>query len=149
MDRVPQAGHFHWPDAKRLGAVLDSARRAHLGGGLEPADPGERPSVVRCLLLQQPQELSPPRVVHGPGQPGAREPGYGQVLGVDRLVVADQPKSRLVRVIEPGLADLAVQDRHPVPGPGPVRGAFLLAAQGALCPRQMPLFRSAGTSDWR
>jgi hypothetical protein len=48
---------------ERLAAVLHSARRAHLAGGLEPTDPGERPPVLNSLSLDQPHKLRPARIV--------------------------------------------------------------------------------------
>ena len=112
-------------------ADLHPARRAHLTGGLEPADPGNVRR-YRAASSSTAGEPGPAGVVHGPGQPGPRQPGHAQVLGVDRLIVADQPQRDLVRVVEPGFPYRAVQDRDPVPGPGPVRGAVLPAGQGPL-----------------
>jgi hypothetical protein len=49
----------------------------------------ERPSVLLRFLAGQAQQLRPAGVVNGFGELCAGEPGHGQVLGVDRLVVAD------------------------------------------------------------
>ena len=54
-----------------------------------------------CFVPRQPQQLRAARVAHGFRRPGAGKPGYGKVLGVDRLAAADQPKRRLVRVAGP------------------------------------------------
>src|SRR5580704_11695899 len=95
-------------DAERLRAVFHAAGRADLAGRLEPAHLGERAAVPGRLLSDAPDQLGPAGVGDRLGQPGAGHAGHAQVLGVDRLVVADQPQSRLVRVIEPGIAYLAV-----------------------------------------
>ena len=74
----------------------------------------------------------------------------GEVFGVDRLVVADQPQRRLVRMIKACLPHLTVQDRDTMPGPGPVRGTFLPAGQNPLS-RPQPLVslpQEAGVRDY-
>src|SRR5580704_5638320 len=128
-------------DAERLRAVLYAAGRADLAGRLEPAHLGERAAVLSRLLSDAPDQLGPAGVGDRLGQTGPGQPGYGEVFGVDRLVVADQPESRLVRVIQPGLSHLAVHHRDPAPGLGPVRGALPPAGQHPLRPAQPPLRR--------
>jgi hypothetical protein len=55
--------------------------------------------------------LRPSGIVNGLGQPRPGKRADGEVFGVDRLVVADQPESCLMCVIEPGFPHLAVQHR--------------------------------------
>ena len=74
---------------ERLGAVLGATCGARLRGWGESADTVERPSVLLRFLAGQAQQLRPAGVVNGFGELCAGEPGHGQVLGVDRLVVAD------------------------------------------------------------
>jgi hypothetical protein len=74
-----------------------------------------------------------------PGQPRPGQPGHGEVLDGDHLVLADQPKGELVVVIGPPVADLPVRSRDPAVGLGAVGGSFLLAGQGALGTSQPPL----------
>jgi len=80
--------------------------------------------------------------VDGLGEPGSGEPADGDVLGVDRLAVADYCQGCLVSVVEPGVPHFPVQDGDPVPGPDLVRVAFPLAGQGFLCLFE-PSFRLA------
>jgi hypothetical protein len=69
----------------------------------------------------------------GSGQPGPGETGYGQVFGVDHLVVVNQPKRNLVRMVKPGFPDFAVKHCDPVPGLRPIGGAFLFTGQRPVC----------------
>ena len=73
----------------------------------------ELPTVVLRLLRQQAQLCDHPAAWMDLARRVRAKPRHGQVFGVDRLVVADQPQRRLVRVIEPGRPHLTVQDRHP------------------------------------
>ena len=107
---VPHAAHAQIRDAERFRAVLDPAGRAHLAGGLEPADPGERAAILSRLLLDAPASAATSRRLGDrPGQPRPHQPADGQVFGVDRLVIADQPQRRLMRVIKPRLPHLTMQ----------------------------------------
>jgi hypothetical protein len=76
------------------------------------------------FLADQAQQLRPSGVVNGFGEPGPGEPGPGQVLGVDRLAVADQRQGCLMGVVEAGVADFAVRGRDPPPRLDPVSRPF-------------------------
>ena len=70
--------------------------------------------------------------VHAARQPGPRQTGDGQILQVDRLVIADQPESELVVCVKSSLPHLAVQDGNPTGGLASIRRGALLARQSPL-----------------
>jgi len=126
-------------NVQRLGAILVPADRAHLAGGLEPADAAEVPSVHPGLVLQHMHECRPARIMHGFGQPGAGEPFDRQVFHGDRLVLADQRRGELVMELTPRIGHSRVRPGYLDPGPVPVPAAYLLAGQSLLCPPEFLL----------
>ena len=144
---VPHARARPLADVERLGAVLDPAGRAHLAGGLEPADPAERPGRSARLLLDQPQELRPAGVVDGPGQPGTGQPGHGAC-----------PRRRPLGCRGPAAAPSCARGRaglpapcgaRPRPGAGPWPGWRSLSACGTApaAPGPAGVPSPAGTAD--
>ena len=129
---APHAWHCQVRTLERLGAVLAPHVEQVGEVGVNRPILVERRPYCAGFLADQAQQLGPPGVVNGFGEPGAGEPGHGQVLGVDRLAVADQRAGLSCGMIEAGFADLAVHDRDPPPCFDPVSGAFGLAGQRPL-----------------
>jgi len=119
-------------DMERLGAAADPARRAHLAGGLPPADPAEVAAVLAGLVFQHRCERRPAGVMHRLGRPGPAEPGHAQVLHVHRLGLADETSGFLVRPVPAGISHPGMDPRGLDPGLSPVTAALLLTGQGFL-----------------
>src|ERR1035437_718178 len=82
-----------------------------------------------AFSCQPPAQCRPAGIGHRLRQPGPGQPGPGQVLHVDRLVIAGDAVGQLVMGVQAGVPDLAVLDSYPAYRLGaPVR-SFRLACQ--------------------
>ena len=113
---TPHTGQVHDLTDERLWPVAVPTGRAQLRRREQPVHLDYGPPVVGGLLLDQPDQRGPARIVDRPGQSRPRQTSDGQVLQVDRLVIADQPESELVVMVEAGLPDLSVQLGDPADG---------------------------------
>ena len=124
----PRHTHLTLPDTdtERLEAIIGTAGRAHLRGGLEPAYPVYLAAVQPTLILQHAHESRPPGIVNGLSQPGASEPRHCQVLHGDRLVVADQCRGEPVVEIAPRIGHPGMRSGNLDPSFVPVPAPLLL-----------------------
>ena len=109
----PASSAFPYADMEGLGAILDAALRADLGGRLEPPDAVEGPAELRGLVLQHRDERRPSGVVDGLGQACTGESLDRQVLHGNRLVLANDPCGELVVELAPCVGDLRVSAGGP------------------------------------
>src|SRR6266566_3894189 len=126
-------------DAKSLRAVFGAAGRAHLGGGLKPADPVEAALISLGLVLQHAHERRPSGVVYRLSHVGAAESFHRQILYGDRLVFADQRRGELMVELAPRIGHLRMHPGDPAPSPLLIPAAFLLAGQRPLRPSKFLL----------
>src|SRR5664280_2107277 len=66
-----------------------------------------------AFSCQQPDQCRPAGIGHRLAQPGPGQSGHGQVLHVDRLVIAGDAVGQLVMCVQAGIADLAMLDSYP------------------------------------
>ncbi len=132
VQRYPASLALPDADMQRLRSVLHPADRAHLAGGLEPANPVKLSAVQPGLVLQHRHEAGPSGVMNGLGLAGAGESSHCQVFHRDHLVLADQGSGQLVVEISPGIGDPRMSTSDLDPGLVPVPAASLLARQVAL-----------------
>src|ERR1019366_8965738 len=66
-----------------------------------------------AFSCQQPHQYRPASIGHRLRQPGPGEPGHGQVLHIDRLVIAGDAVGQLVTCVQAGVPDPAMPDSYP------------------------------------
>src|ERR1035437_4717415 len=91
-----------------------------------------------AFSCQQPNQGRPAGVGHRLAQPGPGQTGHGQVLHVDRLVIAGDAVGQLVMCDQGGIADPAMLDSNPTRRLGAPLRSLRLPRQGPLRPGQRP-----------
>src|ERR1019366_6281591 len=66
-----------------------------------------------AFSCQQPRQCRPASIGHRLRQPGPGQAGHGQVLHIDRLVIAGDAMGQLVMGVQAGIADPAMLDSDP------------------------------------
>src|ERR1035437_6718895 len=82
-----------------------------------------------AFSCQQPHQYRPAGIGHRLRQPGPGQPAPGQVLHIDRLVIAGDAVGQLVMCVQAGIADLAVLDSYPAHRLGAPDRSFRLPCQ--------------------
>src|SRR5665647_2734699 len=91
-----------------------------------------------AFSFQQPHQHRPAGVGHRLAQPGPGQTGHGQVLHVDRLVIANYAVGQFVMCVQAGIADLAMLDSNPAYRLGAPLRPLRLPRQGPLRAGQRP-----------
>ncbi len=106
-----------------------------------PSRPGSRATTGRLsrtcgragrLVREHARERGPARIVDAAGEPGAGQPGHGEILHVHRLVLTDDRGGQLVQPVPAGVPDPGMAAGNLPPRALPARGALLTAGQLAL-----------------